>query len=197
MLSNFIVGSSKLVLFVDDVGLERNSTKLLQSLLSEQNVKFVKFVGNFDLPKSTAVILEPFSKIELNSDSATIYATVQQLKMNENVSQIFCWATSKNISDRLLIPFLEHISNVVVTIKSPKHLTILTKRNFGTVKFKEYQHELTQGKTSIEELKVTATKVAPTTTVVKPETVGTFKIGEFNAEELRAKQNLKLPFELM
>lgn len=197
MLSNFVVGSHKLVLFVDEVGLERNSEKLIKSLLSEQSVEFMNFDGNLNFSKPTVVILEPVSKMELNYDSAWIYATIQTLKLSENVSQIFCWLTSKNVNDRLLIPFLEHMSNVLVTIKSNKHLSVLLKRRFGTVKLKEYQHELHQGKTAIVELKVTPASPAPDTAFVNLETVGTFKIGEFNDEELRAKQNLKLPFELM
>lgn len=197
MLSNFVVGSHKFVLFVDGAGLERSSQKLIQNLLSEQSVNFAKFDGSFEFSKPTTVLLEPISKMELISDSASIYTTIQMLKLNENVSQVFCWATSKNITDRLLIPFLEHLCNILVTIKSTKHLSILTKRKFGTVRLKQYQHELLQGKTAIVELKISTIKVAPVTIEVDPETVGTFKIGEFNAEELEAKQNLKLPYELM
>lgn len=102
----------------------------------------------------------------------------------------------RNINSRLLLPFLEHMSSIVVTIKSERNLSILTKRKFSSVKLKVYHHELCQGKTSIKELKVIEPEVAQSEST-NPESIGTFKIGEFNATELEAKKNLKLPFEIM
>jgi hypothetical protein len=196
MLSNHIVGNYKLVLFIDNIGIERSSGKLLEKLLDEQNLKYETFTEQLELTSETAVFLPPISKLELNYDEASIAETIQGLKLNRNVTQIFGWATSKNINSRLLIPFLESMSDVIVTIRSDKLLSILTKRKFGSVKLKEYQHELTCGRTSIKEYKLEKQKVVQEVET-SPESIGTFKIGEFSSMELEAKQKQKLPFEIM
>lgn len=197
MLSNYIVGNHKFVLFIDDIGIERNSEKILEKLLSEQNVTYEKFNDSLEIINKSSVILQPISKMSLDNQSS-ISSTIQTLKLNKNVSQVFGWATSKNIGNHLTIPFLEHMSNVVVTIKSPKVLSILTKRKFGSVKLKEYQHELTRGLTSIKEFKHDQPKFTQDEPImINPESIGTFKIGEFNSSELEARKNLKLPFEIM
>lgn len=96
----------------------------------------------------------------------------------------------------MLVPFLEHMSSIVVTIRSEKILSVLTKRKFGSVKLKVYHHELSQGKTSIKEFK--AVELTSPIEASNPESIeSTFKIGEFTATELEAKKNLKLPFEIM
>lgn len=197
MLSNHIVGSHKFVLFIDDIGIERNSEKILEKLLSEQNVTYVNYNDSLEIINKSSVILQPISKMNLYNQSS-IASTIQTLKLNKNVPQVFGWATSKNIGNHLTIPFLEHMSNVVVTIKSPKVLSILTKRKFGSVKLKEYQHELTRGLTSIKEFKHDQLKFTQDEPMmINPESIGTFKIGEFNSSELEARKNLKLPFEIM
>lgn len=197
MLSNYIIGNHKLVLFIDDVGIERNSERILQKLLSEQNVDFETWKENLECPSKTAIVLPPISKLELIHDEVSIASTIQTLKLNKNVAQIFGWATSKNVNNRLLIPFLEHMSDVVVTIKSDKLLSILTRRKFGSVKLKEFQHELVQGKASIKEFKPEKPKTIQDEPTINLEDLGTFKIGAFNSKELEAKKKLKLPYEIM
>jgi hypothetical protein len=197
MLSNYIVGQHKFVLFVDEVGIERSSKKILEKLLGEQNVSYDSFSEDHKFTEKTAVVLEPISKLELNQDESSIASTIQSLKLDKNVSQVFGWATTKNIHSRLLLPFLEHMSDIVVTLKSESYLSILTKRKFGSVKLKDYQHELTKGKTSVKEFKAEKQKVIQDEPTINPESIGTFKIGEFNSSELEARKNLKLPFEIM
>lgn len=198
MLSLQLIGFHKFVLFIDDIGIERGSTKIIESIMSEQNVTFEHYKSGSEIQKAnSAIILPPISKLELENSERSIAEIIQTLKINPNVSQVFGWATAKNINSRLLIPFLEHMSDVIVRIKSDKHLSILTRRKFGSAKIKDYQHELLQGKTGVKEMK--EDKPAPKTTVESedPQMMGTFKIGEYNTNELEAKKNLKLPFELM
>ena len=201
MLSNFLVGNHKFVLIIDDVGIERKSEMIMNKLLSDQNVNHDRFKENFEIeiPSKTAIVLPPISKF-LNHNLASVAAIIQTLKLNKNVTQVFAWATTKNITNPLMIPFLEHMSSVVVTIKSNRFLSILTKRKFGSVKLKEYQHELIQvtWTTSIKEIKSEEQKVVQINEAeTNPETLGTFKIGEFSSTELEAKKNLKLPYEIM
>lgn len=194
MLSNHIIGSHKFVLFIDDVGNERNGVKIMENLLAENNVIFTDKIS--EINEKSSVLMSPLSKLSLTYRDEEIFRLIQSLKRNENVNQIFCWATSKNINSSILIPFLDHMSDVTVTIKSPSHLTILTKKKFGNVKLKEYHHELQLGKTSLKEVTV---KSMPkeVTKAEDPEIIGTFKIGQFKNDELEAKKNMKLPFEIM
>lgn len=194
MLSNHIIGSHKFVLFIDDVGNERNGVKIMENLLAANNVIFTDKIS--EIYEKSSVLMSPLSKLSLTYRDEEIFRLIQSLKRNENVNQIFCWATSKNINSSILIPFLDHMSDVTVTIKSPSHLTILTKKKFGNVKLKEYHHELQLGKTSLKEVTV---KSMPkeVTKAEDPEIIGTFKIGQFKNDELEAKKNMKLPFEIM
>lgn len=200
MLSNHIVGSHKFVLFVDNIGIERKSESILNKLLEEQNSPFEKFDGNTEITSKTAVVLPPISKLSLDHSPSAIASIIQSLKLDKNVTQVFAWATTKNINSLIVVPFLEHMSSVVVTLKSLKLLSVLTKRKFGSVRLKEYQHELMQDKwtTNIKEFKPEDIKTVHNDEVaVNPESIGTFKIGEYNSAELEAKKNLKLPYEIM
>lgn len=197
MLSNQIVGNHRLVLFIDEVGVERNSEKIMDKLLKEQNVHYELFDEHMNIATKQAVVLPPLSKLEVNHNESFIVDIIQSLKVNKSVSQIFLWATVKNVQHRLLIPFVEHISDVIITIKSSDVLSILTRRKFGSTKLKEYRHELLQGKLLIKELKIDSQKLTQAEPTINPENIGTFKIGEFNKAELEAKNKLKLPFELV
>lgn len=194
MLSNHIIGSHKFVLFIDDVGNERNGVKIMENLLAENNVIFTDKIS--EIYEKSSVLMSPLSKLSLTYRDEEIFRLIQSLKRNENVNQLFCWATSKNINSSILIPFLDHMSDVTVTIKSSSHLTVLTKKKFGNVKLKEYHHELQLGKTSLKEVTVKSMPKEVTKTE-DPEIIGTFKIGQFKNDELEAKKNMKLPFEIM
>lgn len=197
MLSNQIVGNHKLVLFIDEVGIERNSAKIMEMLLKEQNVLYELFEENLNITSKQTVVFPSLSKLEVNHNESFVIDIIQGLKINKNVSQIFVWATVKNVQHRLLIPFVEHISDVIITIKSSDVLSTLTRRKFGSTKLKEYRHELLQGKSLIKELKIDSQKQTQAEPTINPESIGTFKIGEFNQAELEAKNKLKLPFELV
>lgn len=193
MLSSYIVGPIKLVLIVDNVGIERHAEKILEKLLNKP-ITWCERLGD----NIASTVCVNISKLELEHDEASIGSIIQTLKLNSNVSQVFCWATCKNVNSRLLVPLLEHQSNAVVTIESNKILTILTKRKHSSVKLKTYQHELIQGGIAVKEIKPDDVRSAQVvTTALNPEEMGTFKIGNFTSEELAAKENLKLPFEIM
>lgn len=197
MLSNFIIGNYKLVLFIDNVGIERNGIKILENMLKESSINFEESIHEkCAFSEKTSVILLPISKLELTKCEKEIFTLIQTLKNSKNVNQIFAWATRKNIRNKLLIPFIEYMSDVSVIIKTNQHLSILHKKKNGNVKLKDYQHELCSGKTMIREIQQ---KLAPKeeTKSEDPEVIGTFKIGQFKNDELEAKKNLKLPFELM
>jgi hypothetical protein len=197
MLSSNLVGNYKFVLFVDNFGMEPNWRTILTRLLEEQNQNY-KFFNEFDeILEKSCIILGSLSDFELNYTEhvyENIFRKVQELKSSDNVLQIFGWINSKNVQNKILVPFLEHMSNLTVTIDDSEHMTIVSKNKSGIIKSKEYVHELSLGKTSIKEYKKeTIQQTAPEVNV---ENLGTFKIGQ-KADELEAKRKLKLPFEIM
>lgn len=196
-LADHILGQHKVVLFVDDVGLERTANKIAEKLFQNQNLNYEDFGDKLDFSSSTSVILPPISKLELLHDDSMIISIVQKLKISRKVSHVFCWITSKNLKSRLLKPFLEHMANVVVNISSLKTLSILTKRKFGSVRIREFSHEIFTGGLELKEIKQTIQKKVEETPTQQPDKIGTFKIGDFNQSELEAKNSMKLPFEIM
>lgn len=194
MLSSFILGNQKLVLFVDHEGIEVNSMKILEKLLS--GISYEIFGENIQFTATTAVVLR-VAKLEIDRDDTSIITLIQKLKLNRSVTQVFLFATVKNISSSILIPLLEHMSDIVLNIESRSLLTILTKRKYGSVKLKSYQHDLMDGGTSVREILPQKQVVTNDPAINPPEVAGTFKIGDFSSAELEAKKKLKLPFEIM
>lgn len=195
MLSAHIIGNYKLVVFIDDIEIERNSIKLMKSLLQDKPVTVLD--EKSEIKTKSHVILSPISKLLLKHSECNIFNLIHMLKLNDNVDQIFCWITTKNIKNNFLIPFLDHMSEITVTIKT-NHLSILTKRKYGNVKLKKFQHELQAGKMSLKDINDAQQTKEEIKRVEDPEISGTtFKIGQFKNDELEAKKNLKLPFEIM
>lgn len=197
MLSNHLIGNYKFVLFVDNIGLERNSKIIIEKLLQEQNQSYEIFDEKRELSERKCLVIDSLSKLELNHNEKEIFTLLHKLKLNENVIQLFGWISTKNVSSKILVPFLEHMSSLIVTIHDDKHLTIISKSKTGVVKFKEFNHELGLGKTYVKEYKKDSKQNAVTVENTEDiENIGTFKIGQ-KADELEAKRNLKLPFEKM
>lgn len=86
-----------------------------------------------DLPEKSNVILSTVSCIAVQHTISDLIKLVHSLKQCSKTKQLFAWATVKNISDRKIIPFLEHMADVIVTLEDRKHLTILTKKITGSV----------------------------------------------------------------
>jgi hypothetical protein len=196
MLANYIFDKSyKLVLFVDEVGAERSLQGALENALHEASINYEKYEQSRKLENKTCILLPPLSKMELTRNEQQIFHLIQRIKDDENVTQALCVATVSNISSDILVKFIEYMSDIIVTVSSNQLLSILTKRKHGPVKFKEFEHELLKGS-----LKLTAKRIQKLTEIKSeehPEDIGTFKIGKFKHDELEAKKNMKLPYEIM
>lgn len=95
------------------------------------------------------VILTTVAKLELSNSIPNIVNLVHYLKQSTKVKQVFIWCSTKNIRDNKLIPFLQYMANIEVTLKNESELQILTKRNTGSVtrkvninmlKSRKYEH---------------------------------------------------------
>lgn len=83
--------------------------------------------------EKTNVILEAVSRLGLSNCVRNIISVVQFLKQNSKIGQIFIWCSRKNIHDEKIIPFLQYLANVEVTLRDQSNLQIFTKRNTGSV----------------------------------------------------------------
>lgn len=78
-------------------------------------------------------VLLPVSELSQLYHASAIFQLLRALKRNPKIRQIFVWATFSSTSNEVLIPFLEHMANVVITLKDPVNLSVLTKKNGGSV----------------------------------------------------------------
>lgn len=130
--------------------MERFSDQLIQALLKQQGQNSVQSIPAnpiyhldkvlcditdepLDLPVKTNIVLQPLSKLLTVYTPKSIFQLVNKLKKNSNVQQVFLWATTKNIAEHFVVPFLEHLSDQIVTLLDRNHLTIITRKTGGVV----------------------------------------------------------------
>lgn len=92
--------------------------------------------------EKTNVILASVSRLELNNSVRDIIRIVQFLRQNTKIGQIFVWCSRKNVRDEKIIPFLQYLANIEVTLNDESNLQIFTKRNTGSVTRKVSQNNL-------------------------------------------------------
>lgn len=86
-----------------------------------------------ELTERSNVLLATASQLNLDYTIPDIVKLIHSLRQSTKCRQLFVWASIKNVSDPKLIPFLEHMADVVVLLKDAKHLSILTKKITGSV----------------------------------------------------------------
>lgn len=79
------------------------------------------------------IILPPMALLAQQHKLETIMTTLHKIKTSAKTKQLFVWATVKNIHDKKVVPFTEHLADVVVTLLDKKTLTILIRRSSGSV----------------------------------------------------------------
>lgn len=94
------------------------------------------------IPAKSNIMLCTVSKLQRHYHLPDIIHLVHNLKKCHMTMQLFAWASVKNINDAKIIPFFEHMADIIVTLKDATHLTLLTKRASGSVSRKVRQHVL-------------------------------------------------------
>lgn len=79
------------------------------------------------------IVLPPLSWLIQQNKLSAVIRSIQRIKTSPKTKQLFVWATVKNIGDGKVVPFVEHLADIVVNIRDKKTLTILTKRSSGSV----------------------------------------------------------------
>jgi hypothetical protein len=93
-----------------------------------------------------------------------------------------------------LLSFLEYTADTIITINSRDLLTILTRKSSGSVKTKQYSHELLKKSFALKEYKVERRTAEEEEQQIDPKMLGTFKISQ-KEDEVAARNKLILPFE--
>lgn len=122
---------------------------------------------------------------------------VQRLKQNANVRQLFLWINPSCVlsatDSHVIVPYLEHMSGAVITLRDATNLQVLTKKAGGAVGQKYYTYTVSSSRFETIETQKPVLK-RPVDESVNPESLTTFKIN-FEDEELEARTALKLPYE--
>ncbi|XP_055316984.1 elongator complex protein 5 isoform X2 [Sitodiplosis mosellana] len=188
MLSNLVIGSERVVLFVDSNSYEPFAKDLLQTIARSSPVIF--YPKAIDIP-----IIESNFKANIESDILTtgekanvILAPVSKLQLNNSITEIV------NLVQHLK-HHVKYMSNIEVFLRDESELQILTKRNTGTITRKEYQYTIGACyEISVREKVKKAAEKQNTTPSIDPESLATFKITAGSGEQA-TKDALKLPYE--
>ncbi|XP_065082575.1 uncharacterized protein Elp5 [Ochlerotatus camptorhynchus] len=198
MLSNYLLNQQKIILIKDQLGIETTAQKIVTIWLHDGKGPDAVPKPVESLNEQEQYLFARISKLARIKNPPELFKFVQRCKRNDLVQYLFLWATEKNISQSFLLPYLEHQSELIVTLEDERHLSILVKKSGGSVSNKRYQYQLQEGTFSTKELKksdramVTSEVESPS---IDPASLGTFKIGDLNKEEQQAKKALTLPFE--
>lgn len=101
---------------------------------SNQSADIREFVRSYNPQDEKAnVVFSSLAAMEQQHSLDVIFQTIHTIKAHPKTKQLFVWCSVKNIKDSRLVPFVEHMADVVVTLMDKKTLTILVKRSSGSV----------------------------------------------------------------
>lgn len=183
---------------IDNILKSQNETNIVTNTIPGSEVSLFgakQRLLDVNLPSAKSVIvLPPASHLFQKYLASDIFKMLQKLKNSPEVKQIYLWLTVANFPEHDHIPeFIEHMANVVVRLETKSELELLIRKTSGSVTRKQYNYEL-KDHLLCTEIKKKKEVPVPDTPVVKPESLGTFKI-ELSEKDKIARSNLVLPFE--
>lgn len=196
MLSNHLFNQQKIVLIKDKLGIESSSHKIISKLLSEQKGDHAALTCVESLTEQAPFLFARVSKLARSYEPAALFRFVQQCGKSTSLQYLFLWATEKNVQSSFIVPYLEHMSELIVTFEDERHLSILAKKSSGSVSNRFYQYQaLNRTLSIVETKKPERSRGAVESVAIDPASLGTFKIGDLKRDEQEAKDSLTLPFE--
>ncbi|XP_055612230.1 elongator complex protein 5 [Uranotaenia lowii] len=203
MLSNHLFNQQKIILIKDEYGIEPKCEKLVSKWLREQrgDAATLETVTLLQTPQvQSPHLFGRVSKLARCHRPAELFAFVDSCRKSDfPIQQLFLWATVKNMTEQFLIPYLEHMAEVVVSLEDDRHLSILSRKTGGSISNRQFQYQIDGDSMSVKEIKKRdqlAEKPVPIGAdppVATPST--TFKIGDLKKDEQEARDALTLPFE--
>uniref|UniRef100_A0A182K8Q3 Elongator complex protein 5 n=1 Tax=Anopheles christyi TaxID=43041 RepID=A0A182K8Q3_9DIPT len=199
LLSARALPQQKVIAITDKLAFEPNAYKVITTWLSEQYGAKTCPTEVSSLNESSKYLLLILSKIERKFEPSKIFGYIAQCKKNATIDHVFVWIVEQKLQEAFLRPYIEHMSDSVITFEDRQHLSLLVKKITGAVTNKYYEFDPLKDSIAIVETKRTP-PTKPSTASVEldpppnPATLGTFKI-DLKDEEVAAKNALTLPFE--
>lgn len=121
-------------------GYERVGNKIIEKCVKDDipylyvpKLNTVEIEYDSDIKEKSNIILKPISKISQHYEIPEIIKLIHRIKKNRNVKQIFGWLTISNVLDDRITTYLEHMADLVVTLKDSQYLSVLTKKASGSI----------------------------------------------------------------
>lgn len=194
---NFLIFSH---LFSDLIGRETTSMNIITSLIKQQDTENIIFTSldNKNTQNSHYFIFPPLSKLILKLSVEEIIKKIKVTRENPQIKQFFIWITPKNIEHPFISSFVMHLADTIVEFIDNSQLILYQKKSRGTIQKRNFNYKFDKQKifeiTEIHKSSDTTQK-SQKSPAPNPEQLSTFKIGDFSAEELKAKSELEMSYE--
>ncbi|ETN63806.1 hypothetical protein AND_004475 [Anopheles darlingi] len=198
--SNLALPQQKIVVISDKIGAEPRAYRLIAKWLTEQYGEQQGFsVGVNQLNESAPFMTMHISKIERHFQLKQVFQFIAVCRKNPKVVHLFVWVAESKLKQPFLLPYLEHMSDTMVTLEDSEHLALVVKKPSGAVTNKYYEVCASSSEFNVIETKRVAKvkhvqATAEPAPPINPATLGTFKI-DLKETEQQAKNALTLPFE--
>lgn len=185
----------------DKIGAEPRVDRLIAKWLAEQYGEQPGYPITVNrLNESAPFMTMHMSKLERHFELKQVFHFIALCRKNAKVTHLFVWVAEGKLKQQFVVPYLEHMSDTMVTLEDSQHLGLLVKKPSGAVTNKYYEVCAPSTEFNVIETKrVAKVKLAQPTAEpeppINPATLGTFKI-DLKETEQQAKNALTLPFEL-
>lgn len=202
LLSARALPQQKIVVIADKVGFEPNASTVISSWLKEQ---YGEAAGSpvlvKQLDEKARFQLMIISSLERRFEPAQMFKFITRCRKTATIEHVFVWIVEHKLQESFLLPYIEHMADSVITFEDKTHLSLLVKKQTGSVTNKYYEFDPTKDSFLIVEVnrsasakQSTASKEADDPPAPNPAALGTFKI-DLKDEEVAARNALTLPFE--
>uniref|UniRef100_A0A2M4AWB0 Elongator complex protein 5 n=1 Tax=Anopheles triannulatus TaxID=58253 RepID=A0A2M4AWB0_9DIPT len=198
--SNLALPQQKIIVISDKIGAEPRADRLIAKWLTEQyGEQQGSPVAVNQLNESAPFMTMHVSKLERHFELKQIFQFIAVCRKNPKVQHLFVWVAESKLKQLFVVPYLEHMSDTMVTLEDSQHLALLVKKASGAVTNKYYEVCAASSEFNVIETKRMAKAkhvqaTAEPEPAINPATLGTFKI-DLKETEQQAKNALTLPFE--
>ncbi|XP_050094756.1 elongator complex protein 5 [Anopheles aquasalis] len=198
--SNLALPQQKIIVISDKIGTEPRANRLIVKWLSEQYGEQQGYpIAVNRLNECAPFLTMHVSKLERHFELKQLFQFIASCRKNVKVMHLFVWVAESKLKQPFVLPYLEHMSDTMVTLEDGQHLALLVKKASGAVTNKYYEVCATSTEFNVIETKRVAKEKHVQATAepeppINPATLGTFKI-DLKETEQQAKNALTLPFE--
>lgn len=137
---------------LDHARLERKSSELVGSLSSTANIHLDSLPAHLNIDPTILQLVRQDLNAETYLTSIipghvlinvaaftqlftlkSLFQLVHSLKACPKVKQLWLWASPATIGQEMVVPYLEHMSSAVLTLKDAVNMSLLSKKSGGLV----------------------------------------------------------------